>query len=370
MPRNLPELRTGPVPRWQGERLEAWLRDWTFHEALKDPEDSDDVALPRFHLAGSDSGWRDLVAAFDSGESGFRPGCIRLLSANVLPNADRPVYLLVLSDWEAGSILVCPFGPFSQPGATGELRTRREETPLHVLSCWNALAIPPGLIEHSWSVGSFSEEELAEAWAVFRHVSTGADLPQALIERVGPPIVRSYDPRVAYQDQEAALMAPLAKRARAALEGSDSPARPEEGAFVVLPPPPPTRPGLRELATHALAARADGDDCPGIIFAGTWADFVVALGEGLAENEVERFTALWEDRPREDDLAAQWDVAGTPAEALEGRLFAVANASSREVLGVGEFADATAILTSPVSAAMLRNLDRMDQWVLIALNPR
>jgi hypothetical protein len=78
---------------------------------------------------------------------------------------------------------------------------------------WNAITLPRVLLEQGWSDGALTPEDTQDALAVFRHVTVGASLPDHLVTRVGPPIVMADDPRIRYQDQEAALLATLRREA-------------------------------------------------------------------------------------------------------------------------------------------------------------
>ena len=105
----LPKINWQAVVIPKTARLERWLREWSLHEAAKETDNAPAEPAPFLRLAGDDS----LVAPFDKTEP--VRGEIRLLSSRLLPASQRPLYVLVLGDWEDGLKLVAPFGPMLEP---------------------------------------------------------------------------------------------------------------------------------------------------------------------------------------------------------------------------------------------------------------
>src|SRR5439155_13989361 len=103
---------------------------------------------------------------------------------------------------EEKSYLVAPFGDYQEPATTTEWLTGRDG-PLRVLCLWNTRDYPARWLELGWVVDELNERELADAWEVFRHATTGVPLSDHLREQVGAPIVHPRDPRLAYQAEEA-----------------------------------------------------------------------------------------------------------------------------------------------------------------------
>lgn len=217
---------SGPPHNDLRERLARWLREWdmsrrqppappkTKQVSRKGPKTRDTIEADRRRVRG-------MVSDFDRGP--LETGQIRLLAARLVPDATRPVYVAVFRDWGPGWKLVAPFGGLGEPATPGELLLEREAHPLRVLCLWNTHSQPDGALEESWLIDHLTEDELRDAWAVFRHVATGAPLPETVGGRVGAPIGGPDDPRIAYQGMEMAAMRPLLERAAAAIERPSAP---------------------------------------------------------------------------------------------------------------------------------------------------
>jgi hypothetical protein len=206
----LPKSKTAPRPEWQRHRLANWLREWEIAQALR-PSRQADTAVPGASLsAPADEADRErlagLVRPFDPVVA---VGQVRLLPTDRVPGIDAPVLVCVLSDWEAGDVLVAKVSPFAEPATSGEWLTGFAEPLVRVLSLWNVVNLPPSMLAWSWIAAEFSKEQQADAWTVFQHVTTGVALPAHLAERVGPPIVNPADPRTQYQREQAAVMVAL-----------------------------------------------------------------------------------------------------------------------------------------------------------------
>ncbi len=206
--KKLPAIRWKTLDSVQRERLRRWIKEREMGLLL---EHERGIPAPYLLTGPNAPGPMDeFVAPFDS--SPPHPGEIRLLSAWLLPEARRPLYVLILADWEDDLKLIAPFGPITEPATSGELRTRRDnDLALTVLCLWNTHSVPASRLARSWIIDRMGEAELAEAWTVFRHAATGALVDTALEARIGSPILDDDDPRIAYQAEEAALFAPLAE---------------------------------------------------------------------------------------------------------------------------------------------------------------
>ena len=152
---------------------------------------------------------KTLINPFDDN---IQPGEIRLLSSAIVPDSQRPYYAAVIKQWEEDMVLIAPYSPFTVPATTGEFLTGREDFSLATLELWNARTVPIVLLNKSWLVDQLSETEQKEAFAVFANITSGKDLPEELRDRAGIPIVNPKDPRIEYQKEEAALLAPLQNR--------------------------------------------------------------------------------------------------------------------------------------------------------------
>ncbi len=192
-------------------KLIAWLEVRNADLALREPADHETVSVGEEPGEGG-SGLQILnesateevqIVSFDLD---IQVGDIRLLSPQLTPNANRPVYVAVFKQWEDDLVLVAPFSPYSFAATRTELEFQDRTHALQVLCPWNAHTIHPISIADSWLVDRLSETELADTWQVFRHAAVGYDLPEELVSRVGCPIMRIDDPRVAYQTEEADVM--------------------------------------------------------------------------------------------------------------------------------------------------------------------
>ena len=211
----LPIIEIREAPSEQARRLSAWLDEWEAEMRLRQA-DGAEMASER---PGKGFGHVEAFGASrfrgQEYDEPIRAGQIRLLSARTVPQARRPLFVAVLSEWEDGLALVTPYGPFSEPASTGELLTGRQDSALRVLCLWNSHTLPHVAIAESWVVDDLTGTELADAWAAFEHITFGKALNSALAERVGPPICHPRDPRRQYQEEELKLLAPLARVALA-----------------------------------------------------------------------------------------------------------------------------------------------------------
>jgi hypothetical protein len=210
----LPNINWHPKAGVKAAALQRWLVEWKMAEDTAG-ETTETLEEPASHLKVA--GAREsLVAPFDKTEP--VRGEVRLLSSRLLPSAKRPVYVLVMGDWEDGLKLVAPFGPMLEPATPGELKTDRPEFCLSVLCLWNAHSVPVSRLQWGWVVDHLPENTVEEAWSVFRHAATGSPLTAALEERVGLPILDPEDPRTIYQAREFNFLSPLSE---GILQGSE-----------------------------------------------------------------------------------------------------------------------------------------------------
>lgn len=138
-------------------------------------------------------------------------GEIRLLSPRLSPVSERPIYVAVFRAWADGRVLISPFGPYSIAATRTELEFQARMHPLRVTCPWNALTVHPFSLSESWKIDVLSSDEMEDIWHVFRYSATGHPLPEYLDSRVGCPIRRPYDPRIAYQNEEAGMLQLLAE---------------------------------------------------------------------------------------------------------------------------------------------------------------
>lgn len=148
-------------------------------------------------------------------------GQVRLLSPELTPDTDRPVFVAVFGDWAEGEVLMAPFSPFSIPATPGEWLTGRTTPVLQVLQVWNARSVPSASLAESWHVDDFTRQECKNAWLVFEHEAFGKALASELEQQVGPPLIHPDDPRRTYQDDEVALLAQFQSRAQYMQEGPE-----------------------------------------------------------------------------------------------------------------------------------------------------
>jgi len=200
----LPTLRWRPAPAGRAERLASWLKAWRWEQHLR--RESAEYATP-FHPAprrlwATNPELEDLIKDFDKG---LQVGQIRLLDPLIFEETRRPLYVALISEWDEDSFVTAPFGPFGDPATTTEWLTGRQTSALRVLCLWNVRTLPNEILNRSWLVDDLTQAELDDAWTVFRHASTGVDLEDRLLAKVGCPITHPRDPRLDYQVEEVRL---------------------------------------------------------------------------------------------------------------------------------------------------------------------
>ena len=196
----LPHVNNNRVPAWQTRRLERWLDEWNIELALRAEQgDAEDSAVD----------YETVPEPFQArAEHDIPPACgqVRLLNPALTAHTMRPVFVALLSKRKHDRFHVAPYGRFAEPASPAELLTDRDTPALGVLCLWNSEELTATEIEQSWYVDTLSEQEVADALAVYRH-QAGAPLPASLEERVGPPLSHPLDPRYDYQDEERELWA-------------------------------------------------------------------------------------------------------------------------------------------------------------------
>tara|TARA_R110002096_G_scaffold102747_1_gene226889 strand:+ start:795 stop:1769 length:975 start_codon:yes stop_codon:yes gene_type:complete len=200
--------------------LQKWLTERSLELTLRSTVDEEAVTP----VDSSEGNLASLVNEYDPIQ-GANWGEIRLLSSKIL-HADyrhRDVYFAILAGWDDELLLIAPFSRYSTPATQGEWLTGRKDTSLRVLNLWNAHSVPASAIQTSWIVDHLSEVDRLHALDVFWHVTMGDPLQNELIDRVGPPIIHSHDPRIDYQEEEVTLMSPIAKMAITWAEESHEP---------------------------------------------------------------------------------------------------------------------------------------------------
>lgn len=145
----------------------------------------------------------ELICGYDGN---IAVGDIRLLSPRLTPTVNRPVYIAVFRNWEPDGFLIAPYSPYSLAATSTELEFPDRCHPLRVACTWNTRSVHPRSVSDSWLIDKLSKEEEADIWHSFRHSAVGHPIPESLEGRVGGPIRRPDDPRIAYQCEEADVL--------------------------------------------------------------------------------------------------------------------------------------------------------------------
>lgn len=297
---NQRQAQPSPVPESQKGFFVRWLLEWEIARKLTRGSEEKLGSQSIVHHGSRANRVHD-----DDGE--VRRGDVRLLAARFVPRADRPVYVAVISDWDDGRWLIAPFGGFSVPATRGELATGCADMPLKTLCLWNARDISAEVLSQSWLVDRMGEEELASAWAVFRHVAVGDALPDALRDRVGPPIFHANDPRGIYQREEAGRLADLA-------DWSEQPGS-KESDHMIAPPFSVVAPYFSVVEERELQAADSGEEWSPCIYATRDPD----TGQEQFIVNKERLRAKWVARHplrilpgANKGLCAEWWYEGPP----------------------------------------------------------
>lgn len=205
----LPKSRLLPPRAGYKERLARWLEEWRLEQYLRKTEPGYADPLPRVRrgVVSNDPHWRRLGEPVIEDIAPLA-GQIRLLQGWLAAEARRPVYVAVIHHWQPDTFVVAPYGPFLEPATATELLTGRDHDALRVLSLWNVRTIDAAtLTEGSLHIDDLSAGELSDARDVFSHALADEGMSAELWDRVGCLIVHPQDPRIAYQDEEARMMA-------------------------------------------------------------------------------------------------------------------------------------------------------------------
>ena len=199
-----PEIRQGPGPERQKERLARWLAEWRVEQTLSAAAQAGEATLGK----GGDAPIPLLgpLARTTSGEAEPAVGQIRLFSPEIPTAGLRPVYIAVLRNSGQDGFVTAPFSRFAEPALLGEIETGHSKTPFRVLCLWNARPVAAVVLSLSWRVAELSAEEVADALCLYDHLTSGHPLPAALAAKLGPPLVHPDDPRQIYRNREAVRM--------------------------------------------------------------------------------------------------------------------------------------------------------------------
>lgn len=189
--KKLKKIHRSAPSRHQERQLLAWLNEWNIYLELS-AIDLDDKTAESW----SDVNTRDVPP---------EKGQIRLLQPVSPALGSRPVYIAVLDVDEDGGIQVAPYGRFAVPATPGELSTGRSCPAVRVLCLWNNRMLSTGVLKSSWLVDEMTPGELSDAGAVLDSLKKGAELPEDLVSRTGPPLFHPADPRRIYINREQAF---------------------------------------------------------------------------------------------------------------------------------------------------------------------
>ncbi len=132
-------------------------------------------------------------------------GQIRLMP--YCEDRNRLLYVLVLRK-EEDVVMVASFSRYGAPACTTEWLTDFEANPIKVLEFFNVHPATVEYMSQSWVTGEMPPEKLAIAQTIYQGVLNGK-LAESERENVGLPIYDLDDPRLAYMEEENALMSPF-----------------------------------------------------------------------------------------------------------------------------------------------------------------
>lgn len=185
----------------QRRNLEGWLHDWNLERLLQQDEEADQGDVSR--RAESAMTGRPAKGAVVEVRQ------IRLLYPDCNASWQRPVYLALLEERGSDGILAAPFSRFANPALPGEFLTGRAAPQLRVLSLWCARVFKTARMVSGWQVDELSEIELDQAFSVYEWIHKRCQVPVAIRERVGPPLIHPLDPRWDYREEELEFMESL-----------------------------------------------------------------------------------------------------------------------------------------------------------------
>jgi len=189
--KKLKKIHRSAPSRHQERQLLAWLNEWNISLELSAIDLDDKTA----------ESWSDV----NTKDVPLEKGQIRLLPPVSPALGSRPAYVAVLDADEDEGIRVAPYGRFAVPATPGELSTGRSCPAVRVLCLWNTRTLSAGVFESSWLVDEMTPGELSDAVAVLDSLKKGAELPEDLVSRTGPPLFHPADPRRIYINREQAF---------------------------------------------------------------------------------------------------------------------------------------------------------------------
>jgi hypothetical protein len=268
----LPTLKWKPAPPGRAERLARWFAEWNLVQALRleHPESSEPLRPNRGPSGTPCPGPEPPVAPFDPE---LVKGQIRLMDPLLFVEFRRPIYVALIGEWGPNSFLTAPFGPILEPATKTEWLTGHPEHALRVLCLWNARTMPAEVLKRSWYVDDLAAQELQDAWQVFRHAATGADLEDRLLTQVGCAIVHPRDSRLQYQAEETRLFTQMAVESADQGSGSKPDEQPADNVYVLA--------WLIGIASLQSLRRAAGSPEPSKLKALTSIFLVPSLGVKL-----------------------------------------------------------------------------------------
>lgn len=123
----------------------------------------------------------------------------------ILPETNRPTYVLVARRWGGDAWLVLPFSQYAEPATDTEMRLAVSGgSSLCVVQLWNARSLHEQTLAKSWLVATLSEEVVGDALAAWEWSVGPGELSQDQLSRTGLPIMRRDDPRIEYEAEELA----------------------------------------------------------------------------------------------------------------------------------------------------------------------
>jgi hypothetical protein len=138
----------------------------------------------------------------------LKEGQIVQLRPGVLPQCERPVYILIEKcDPVKRQVLATPFSPLTIPALPSELETGIDDEALTVLALWNSQCLPVERVGKCWEVMEATPDLMAEVATVRASLARKESPPLALLPRTGPPLTDPDDPRHEYLAAEEQIWA-------------------------------------------------------------------------------------------------------------------------------------------------------------------
>ncbi len=201
----------------QRRQLSEWLDEWRLEQVLLNADRQGPAAgsFPGGNDPASGETSAGSAAALPGRVSAPADGQIRLLAPDTAGTRRRPLYALILADWQVDGLLAIPFGVLSKPALPGEWRTGLRALPVRVLCLWNTRRIHRDRVQRSWCVRDLDSRRLS---LVRRLAADCFSWPASLRNRLlslaeryegplsrfalGPPLLHPLDPRHQYLTEE------------------------------------------------------------------------------------------------------------------------------------------------------------------------